>query len=122
MALECVDPRGLARYMNSRDDKLLPIRFSPEADTLLRPPNSRRGDIARRILEAIAAVDLLRVPVEERPKTPYQKKEYVTTTVKFPIEVHRKLTKAAAARNPPVSISALIDGCVKAHWTDNREE
>lgn len=99
-------------------EKLLPIRFSPEADELLRPPNTRRGDIARRILEAITSTNLAKVKVEDRPQTPFKGKSYAITSIKIPVELHKQLTEAAEARD--ISTSALIDGCVKAYWGKRR--
>jgi len=94
--------------------KLLPIRFSPEADELLRPPNTRRGDIARRILEAVASTNLAKVKVEKRPQTPFMGKSYAITSIKMPLEQHKLLTEAAEARD--ISTSVLIDGCVRSYW------
>ena len=100
--------------MDSKGDKLLPIRLSPEADVLLRPAGAKRGELARRVIEAVSSVDLSHVPVEDRPRTPNQGKSYATTTVNIPKKLHLKLTKAAEKRD--TSVSALIDGAVKAHF------
>jgi len=94
--------------------KLLPIRFSPKANNYLRPRGSKRGDLARRMFEAIEGVDWTQVAVEDRPRTPYKGKDYVVTTVKIPEKLHHDLKEAAAKRG--ISISALIDGCVRAHF------
>ncbi len=92
---------------------MLPIRFSEEADNLLRPPNSRRGDIARRIIEAVEGSNLENVWVEERSKLS-AKVDYRVTSLKMEKSLHAKLTKAAELRG--VSVSVLIDGCVRSYW------
>lgn len=96
--------------------KLLPIRFSPEADELLRPVGSMRGDLVRRVLEALAATDWTTVPIENRRRGPKKAPDggYVVTTIQIEADLHRRLT--AAARERSTSISALVDGCVCAYW------
>lgn len=86
---------------------------------MLRPPGAKRGELARRVKEAVSAVDLDSVGVEERPRTPNMAKTYVTTTVNIPRDLHVRLTKAAEKRE--TSVSALIDGAVKAHFGTDRK-
>lgn len=96
------------------NEKLLPVRFSPEADKLLRKGPTRRGDLTKRVLAAIDGVDLSTVQVEERSKTPGSGSNYEATTIKFPEPVYDEIKKAATERK--VSMSALIDGCVREHF------
>lgn len=100
---------------STKGDKLLSIRFSHEADELLRAAGGvRRGELARRIFEALDETDWHSVELEERPRTPGKKKEYVITTMKVPPDTHEQLTQTARERDTSVSI--LIDGCVRAHF------
>lgn len=99
---------------NTENSKLLPIRFSPKADKLLRKGNIRRGDLTRRVIEAVEGVDLNLVAVEERRKTPGAAGSYEATTIKLPVPLYDSIKKVAATRG--TSMSALIDGCVREHF------
>ena len=99
----------------TENDKLLPIRFSTKADKLLRKGTLRRGDLTKRVIQALEEVDLNTVAVEERRKTPGSGSPYETTTILLPKAMHDQVKKVAAARG--TSMSALIDGSVRAFFS-----
>lgn len=99
---------------------LLPIRMSHEADLLLRTTEKayRIGNLTKRVLAAIDGVNLDKVKVEDRPRTPYMRKDYAITTIRLPKEVKKSLSDIAEARG--TSMSALIDGAVRQFYKEKK--
>lgn len=107
-----------AKKVKKAGNILLPIRMSIEADKLLRTSAKayQIGNLTKRVLAAIQGVDLTKVKVEDRPRTPHAGKDYAITTINLPQEIKASLSIIADARG--TSMSALIDGAVKKFYQE----
>ena len=94
------------------DGKVVCLRLSVKADDLLREHLVRKGDVSRRVNEAVQGTDLEHVAVVPRGKAPGSGREtFMNTSVKF-------LARVAKAKG--VSASALIDAVLVQFFSQPR--
>ena len=86
------------------DGKVVCLRLSVKADDLLREHLVRKGDVSRRVNEAVQGTDLEHVAVVPRGKAPGSGREtFMNTSVKFLPGVYEEAARVAKAKgvSPP---------------------
>ena len=105
--------------IKNKSERLRSIRLSIHADEALHREAHRRGDVKRRILEAVQAVDMQALDCAHfrRPKqrnvTPKQH-QYVTTTITMDDGLYNRLR--TSARQKDVSVAVLVDYAILTHF------
>lgn len=103
----------------AKSERLRSIRLSVQADEALHRHAHRRGDVKRRILEAVQALDIqtldcahFRRPKERNisPKV----HQYVTTTVTMGDELYDHLRDSA--RSMDISVAVLVERAILMHF------
>lgn len=101
------------------DGKVVCLRLSVKADDLLREHLVRKGDVSRRVNEAVQGTDLEHVTVVPRGKAPGSGREtFMNTSVKFLPGVYEEAARVAKAKG--VSASALIDAVLVQFFSQPR--
>lgn len=105
-------------------ERLRSIRLSLQADEALHRHAHRRGDVKRRILQAVQEQDLgaLECGHFRRPKERGifpKMHQYVTTTVTMNDHLYDQLRRYA--RDKGVSVAVLVERAILAHFKDNTQ-
>lgn len=105
---------------------LFPIRLSPEADRLFRTSEKayQVGNLTERVIAAANGVDLTKVKIHDRPRTPGIREnadwDFIVTTVKLPPELRTRLKEVAAERE--ISVSVLLDGAIRKFYKEKKSK
>lgn len=108
----------------TKSERLRSIRLSVQADEALHRHAHRRGDVKRRILEAVQAVDMSALDIahfrrpKERNVSPKQH-QYVTTTVTMDDDLYDHLRTSAQTMD--VSVAVLVERAILMHFDDSSQ-
>lgn len=108
--------RTETRKTETRAGNLRSLRFSQEADTLLRGNLPHKGDMRARIVKAAEETDLdaLDIPKDLRHPVKTGGATYYATSASIPDSVWDRLRDAAVKKG--VSVALLVDQAVVSYW------